>query len=342
MKRFLLAGSGLIMKKQYASLFLSGFFLIAVLSACNHSFAQSSNSDYIKTITDRSAKIVNTLGIVDSALYNHTVQLLVNQYSGLNDVYAKHKEIIAAAKAKGLSADELAAQTKQDEELKATEIQQLHDAFITGLSKSLSEEQVEQVKDGMTYRVFPITYAAYQDELPQLTMEQKAQIYAWLKEAREKAMDAESSEKKHAVFGKYKGKINNYLSAAGYDMKKAGEEWQERIKEREAAKIWSAAGGYAPTVGILGAVLGLIHVMENLSDPAKIGSGIAVAFVATIYGVALANLVFLPISNKLKGHIQHEMSRREMLLNAWVSIARGDNPKLVSERLESYLHLRET
>lgn len=109
---------------------------------------------------------------------------------------------------------------------------------------------------------------------------------------------------------------------------------------RDAAKIWSAAGGYAPTVGILGAVLGLIHVMENLSDPAKIGSGIAVAFVATIYGVALANLVFLPIANKLKGHIQHEMARREMLLNAWVSIARGDNPKLVSERLDSYLHLR--
>ncbi|SDK30356.1 chemotaxis protein MotA [Methylophilus rhizosphaerae] len=113
-------------------------------------------------------------------------------------------------------------------------------------------------------------------------------------------------------------------------------------QERDAIKVWSAAGGYAPTVGILGAVLGLIHVMENLSDPAKIGSGIAVAFVATIYGVALANLVFLPIANKLKSHVQHEMSRREMLLNAWVSIARGDNPKLVSERLEAYLRLRES
>ncbi|HEY0905772.1 MAG TPA: flagellar motor protein, partial [Methylophilus sp.] len=108
------------------------------------------------------------------------------------------------------------------------------------------------------------------------------------------------------------------------------------MQEREAAKIWSAAGGYAPTVGILGAVLGLIHVMENLSDPAKIGSGIAVAFVATIYGVALANLILLPIATKLKHHIQVEMSRREMLLNAWVSIARGDHPKLVNERLEAY------
>lgn len=109
------------------------------------------------------------------------------------------------------------------------------------------------------------------------------------------------------------------------------------IQQRNAAKIWSAAGGYAPTVGILGAVLGLIHVMENLSDPSRLGSGIAVAFVATIYGVGLANLVFLPISSKLKSLIQHEMMRREMLLNAWVSIASGDHPRVVEERLLAYL-----
>jgi len=110
------------------------------------------------------------------------------------------------------------------------------------------------------------------------------------------------------------------------------------LKQRNAAKIWSAAGGYAPTIGILGAVIGLIHVMENLSDPSKLGSGIAVAFVATIYGVGFANLVFLPIASKLKALITHEMMRREMLLNAWVSIARGDHPKIVEERLQSYLH----
>lgn len=88
----------------------------------------------------------------------------------------------------------------------------------------------------MTYGVLPVTWAAYQDMLPQLTTEQKAQIYSWLKEARELAMDEGSSEKKHAVFGKYKGRINNYLSAAGYDMKKEGEEWQKRIRERDATK----------------------------------------------------------------------------------------------------------
>ena len=109
------------------------------------------------------------------------------------------------------------------------------------------------------------------------------------------------------------------------------------IQQRNAAKIWNAAGGYAPTVGILGAVLGLIHVMENLSDPSRLGGGIAVAFVATIYGVGLANLIFLPISNKLRAIIQHEMMRREMLLNAWVSIANGDHPRIVEERLLAYL-----
>ena len=91
----------------------------------------------------------------------------------------------------------------------------------------------------MTYRVFPITYAAYLDMLPNLTTEQKDKIYSWLKEARELAMDAGSSDRKHAVFGKYKGKINNYLSAAGYDMKKEGRPGRKgfkngNIKKKEA------------------------------------------------------------------------------------------------------------
>jgi hypothetical protein len=84
----------------------------------------------------------------------------------------------------------------------------------------------------MTYSVFPKTYAAYVDMIPSLKQEQKDKIYNWLKEARELAMDEGSSERKHAVFGKYKGRINNYLSAEGYDVKKEGEEWQKRIKEK--------------------------------------------------------------------------------------------------------------
>ncbi|BCL74449.1 flagellar motor protein [Jeongeupia sp. HS-3] len=107
---------------------------------------------------------------------------------------------------------------------------------------------------------------------------------------------------------------------------------------KAAAKIWDAAGGYAPTLGILGAVMGLIHVMENLSDPSKLGSGIAVAFVATIYGVGIANLVFLPIAGKLKRHIHSEVVHREMLLEGLVAIANGENPRLYENKLAGYLN----
>lgn len=106
--------------------------------------------------------------------------------------------------------------------------------------------------------------------------------------------------------------------------------------QRQSAKIWEAAGGYAPTIGILGAVLGLIHVMENLSDPSVLGSGIAIAFVATIYGVGLANLVFLPIASKLKTIINEQMVMREAQIDALVAIANGENPREIENRLLSY------
>ena len=111
------------------------------------------------------------------------------------------------------------------------------------------------------------------------------------------------------------------------------------MEQRQAIKIWDAAGGYSPTIGILGAVLGLIHVMENLSDPSKLGSGIAVAFVATIYGVGLANLFFLPVSNKLKEVVSREVTRREMLADIFYSIAQGDSPRVVEERLSNHKHV---
>lgn len=111
--------------------------------------------------------------------------------------------------------------------------------------------------------------------------------------------------------------------------------WAER--HRAAARVWEAAGGYAPTIGILGAVLGLIHVMENLSDPTKLGGGIAVAFVATIYGVGSANLLFLPIAGKLRALIGAEVHHREMILDGLVGIANGENPRLIQIRLLGYL-----
>ncbi len=103
-----------------------------------------------------------------------------------------------------------------------------------------------------------------------------------------------------------------------------------------AARVWESAGGYSPTVGILGAVMGLIQVMENLSDPAKLGSGIAVAFVATIYGVGAANLIFLPMAKKLLASIQRLVAMREMYVDGLVGIANGDNPRIIESRLQGY------
>jgi chemotaxis protein MotA len=107
--------------------------------------------------------------------------------------------------------------------------------------------------------------------------------------------------------------------------------------DRDSVRVWEAAGGYAPTVGILGAVLGLIHVMENLADPSKLGGGIAVAFVATVYGVALANLVFLPIAGKLKLAMRVHTLRGELVQDGLVGIANGENPRLIATRLRGYL-----
>ncbi len=104
------------------------------------------------------------------------------------------------------------------------------------------------------------------------------------------------------------------------------------------ARVWEAAGGYSPTIGILGAVLGLIHVMENLADPSMLGAGIAVAFVATIYGVGFANLLFLPVSKKLLTHISALTRQREMQLDGLVGIAHGDNPRIIENRMRSYFN----
>lgn len=102
------------------------------------------------------------------------------------------------------------------------------------------------------------------------------------------------------------------------------------------AKVYEAVGGFAPTVGILGAVLGLIHVMENLSDPSKLGGGIAVAFVATVYGVALANLVALPMASKLKARAGEHARLRELMIEGVVAIVDGENPRLIKEKLGAF------
>ncbi|MEC4680167.1 MAG: flagellar motor protein [Nitrospirota bacterium] len=104
-----------------------------------------------------------------------------------------------------------------------------------------------------------------------------------------------------------------------------------------SAKVWEAFGGYAPCVGIIGAVLGLIHVMENLADPSALGSGIAVAFVATVYGVGGANLFFLPMGSKIKIKAKDLIAAKLMVLEGLLSVAQGENPRMIEEKLSGFL-----
>ena len=110
----------------------------------------------------------------------------------------------------------------------------------------------------------------------------------------------------------------------------------QESRDIEAAKVFESMGGYAPTIGIIGAVMGLIHVMGNLADPGQLGSGIAVAFVATIYGVASANLVLLPMASKLKAIALRQSLYREMLLEGILSIAEGENPRAIELKLQGF------
>jgi chemotaxis protein MotA len=103
------------------------------------------------------------------------------------------------------------------------------------------------------------------------------------------------------------------------------------------AKVFEAAGGYSPTIGIIGAVLGLIQVMKHLENIEEVGRGIAVAFVATVYGVAIANIILIPAANKIKARLQKSLAMREMMLDGVCAIAEGLNPKLIRSKLEAYL-----
>lgn len=107
-------------------------------------------------------------------------------------------------------------------------------------------------------------------------------------------------------------------------------------QDTQAAKVYDGLGGYSPTIGIIGAVMGLIHVMNNLADPSKLGSGIATAFVATIYGVGFANLLFLPMANKLKSQVHAQSQFREMIVEGVISIAEGENPRNIETKLQGY------
>lgn len=185
---------------------------------------------YLKTITQRAEKIADGLGLTDADKKAKVSVVIRDQYDDLNNIYIARDARVKELKEKYADKTAREAELAKDNTAVMAQLAKLHTKYLKKLRKELSAQQVEAVKNGMTYNVAPNTYRAYQDQLLALTDAQKQQILTWLTEAREFAMDAESSEKKHAWFGKYKGKINNYLSAQGYDLKKESAEWDKRRK----------------------------------------------------------------------------------------------------------------
>jgi len=179
-----------------------------VLSAAEPAADSAEAAAHLQVLTDRAAKIVDELKLDDPKLAVQVRDEIAQQYLALGKLHDAGKP-------------------------EPTALDALHRRFIARLGAQLTPEQVDQVKDGMTYGVAPITFDGYKQMLPQLSDEQRREIHAQLLEAREYAMDAGSSEAKHAVFGKYKGRINNYLSKAGYDLKQAEKDWAAR---RQATK----------------------------------------------------------------------------------------------------------
>ena len=215
------------------------YLLIAGLTLCSFSFTYAQSTDaneqanYTQVITKRSEKIVNALNITDSAKFKRVVAIIVDQYRNLSAIHDTRNQQVKDIKSK--QGDDKAAADKQIAAIDSNvdkQLDKLHNTYLAKLGTELNNQQIDEVKDQMTYRILPLTYNAYLDEIPNLSDVQKTQINAWLVEAREHAIDAESSEKKHAWFGKYKGRINNYLSAQGYDMKKEAADWQQRIKDK--------------------------------------------------------------------------------------------------------------
>lgn len=219
--------------RPYFTLLLSFLLVMTASKTYAQNNAAADRETYIKVITERAGKIVAVLGISDASKSEKVRNIIRDQYSNLNDIYTNRDSAVKSIRLqykddKALRDTALAVEVRKLEKSLA----KLHPKYIHNLTRHLSAAQVEQVKNGMTYNVLPLTYRAYQEEILTLTDAQKEQILIWLTEAREHAIDAESSDKKHAWFGKYKGRINNYLSAAGYDLKKEGEEWQKRIKAK--------------------------------------------------------------------------------------------------------------
>ena len=191
----------------------------------------SKDDQYARALELRVAKIIAPLNIEKKRKLEKVHHIITSQYQALNTIHSNRDGKIKELKLTNTGSDnELKLLVADVESVASMEIAEIHSKFIHDLKRHLTDTQVDAVKDGMTYNVANTTYKGYQDMLPSLTDGQKTKIWNWLAEAREIAMDAETSEKKHWWFGKYKGRINNYLSSEGFDMKKESEAWQKRIK----------------------------------------------------------------------------------------------------------------
>lgn len=215
------------MKKLLMTLALSLLLLPA--------FAQQQQSAeaYKKVLTGRSEKIVQTLGITDSAKYKRVVEIVVNQYATVGRIHDVADSTVKALKLERLGKEELEIAIKAFQADRDAQLYKQHAAFAAQLQGELTPEQVEGVKNGLTYNVLNVTYKATLEMIPLLKEDEKRQIWIWLLEAREYAIDASSSDAKHGWFGKYKGRINNYLAARGYDLTKERAAWTERIKQQK-------------------------------------------------------------------------------------------------------------
>lgn len=185
---------------------------------------------YVETIMQRSKKVTDALNISGTEKGEQVLNIVANRYFKLNDIYAERDSLKAVAKA--MTGDEKKQKMEYAEMQKDQKLYKSHFGFIADLSVYLTDAEVETVKDVLTYNVVNVTYKAQCDMIPTLKEEEKVQILAWLKEGREYAIDAESSKKKHETFGKYKGRINNWLSKRGYNLTKEREEWAKRVKAR--------------------------------------------------------------------------------------------------------------
>ena len=232
----LLSFSCIIPKTLLTNMFKKtiAFVMLFIVFTANVN-AQQSDTAYTHVITERAEKITKTLGLKEKNEKKAT-KVVVDQYRQLSTIHDNYKAAVTTIKQSITDKPAQAIAVKAEETKRDSLLALQHKTYLQQLSKVMSKEQVEQVKNGMTYNLVNVTYDAYVDMIPSLKADEKQQIHDWLVEAREQAMDAGSSDGKHAVFGKYKGRINNYISKQGYDAQKERVDWEARIKARKEAK----------------------------------------------------------------------------------------------------------